>query len=98
MAQLTKLVAEYGKVAVGVHVCSSVTFLSAAVTGVHYGLDVAAVAAYLPFELPVSLPEDGKGTMAAEAAVGFAIYKAAAPVRWPLTGVITAAVVKGTGI
>ena len=48
LGRLGGLVAEYGKVAVGVHVCNSVTFLSAAVTGVHYGLDVSAVTALLP--------------------------------------------------
>lgn len=46
--RLSGLVAEYGKVAVGVHVCNSLTFLSAAVTGVHYGMDVSAVTALLP--------------------------------------------------
>jgi len=48
LGRLSGLVAEYGKVAVGVHLCNSVTFLSAAVTGVHYGMDVSAVTALLP--------------------------------------------------
>jgi hypothetical protein len=97
MAKLGRLVAEYGKLAVGVHVCSSATWLGAAVTGVHYGLDVAAVAAMLPVELPLE-QAGGSGSLAAEAALGFAIYKAAAPIRWPLTGAITAALVKYTGV
>jgi hypothetical protein len=39
---------------------------------------------------------DQSGSLAAEAAIGFAIYKAAAPIRWPVTGLVTAAVVKYT--
>ena len=96
MAQLAKLVSQYGKVAVGVHTCYSVTFLSAAWTGVHYGMDISAVAAYLPVEMPVSA--GGGGEFAAEAAVSYAIYKATAPVRWPLTGATTAAIVKYTDV
>ena len=85
------------KVAVGVHVCSSLTFLSATMTGVHYGLDVSAVAAYLPLpaELVASV-ESGNGALAAEAALSYGIYKAAAPIRWPVTGVLTGVAVKYT--
>ena len=95
VGRLSGLVAEYGKVAVGVHVCSSATFLSAAITGVHYGMDVHAVAALFPVDLAPQLEDSG--SLAAEAAIGFAIYKAAAPIRWPVTAVATAAVVKYTG-
>ena len=94
LGRLSGLVAEYGRVAVGVHVCSSATFFSAAFAGVHYGMDVNAVTALLPVDLS-SLEQSG--SLATEAAIGFAIYKAAAPVRWPVTGVVTAAVVKFTG-
>ena len=46
-------------------------------------------------EMPPQLDESG--SLAAEAAIGFAIYKAAAPIRWPVTGLVTAAVTKYAG-
>ena len=36
----------------------------------------------------------GESALAAEAVVGYAIYKAAAPVRWPLTAGVTATVAR----
>ena len=74
------------------------TFLSTACAAVHYGVDVAAVASFLPLPVEIATSVEGEGALAAEAALGFAIYKAAAPVRWPQTGAITALIGKSTGI
>jgi len=97
MAQLRELVTRYGKLAVGVHLCNSAVFLSSSCAAVHWGVDVPALASSLSLPLsPETLDSLGQGesALAAEAVVGYAIYKAAAPVRWPLTAGVTATVAR----
>ena len=99
MAALQKLVKEYGRLAIGVHTFNSVGFLGAAIAGVHYGLDIAALAAYLPAgTADVAASAGDSTTLAGEAAVGFVLYKAAAPVRWPLTIGVTTVLGKYTDL
>jgi hypothetical protein len=105
--QLTKLVKEYGRLAVGVHTVNSATILGAAVVSVHYGLDVASLltqigcgemASASGLVVEGGCADGGKASLASEAAVGFVIYKAAAPVRWPLTVGMTTAIAKYTNL
>lgn len=105
--RLTKLVKEYGRLAVGVHAVNSVTILGAAIVSVHYGVDVAGLltkvgcgelASASGLIVDSGCADGGKASLASEAAVGFVIYKAAAPVRWPLTVGMTTALGKYTNL
>ena len=100
-ASLQKLVNEYGRLAIGVHTANSIGFYGAAVAGVHYGVDLVSLLASLPVISPdilASSTDGGQATLASEAAVGFLIYKAAAPIRWPLTIGVTTALGKFTDL
>ena len=93
---LAGLVKEYGRLAIGVHTVSSVGFYGLAVAGVHYGADLPALLAMLPLPQTMSpalldATVAPGASLAAEATAGYIVYKAASPVRWPVTiGVTTA--------
>lgn len=55
------------------------------------------MSSFVSEQVDMPLPLEESGSLAAEAAIGFAIYKAAAPIRWPVTGLVTAAVSKYAG-
>ena len=97
---LQKLMKEYGRLAIGVHTFNSIGFYGAAVAGVHYGVDLAALLANLPIAVPdvISAPAEDSLSLASEAAVGFVLYKASAPLRWPLTIGMTTALGKYTDL
>jgi hypothetical protein len=80
--QLAKLAREYGRLAVGVHAVNSTVFFGAAVAAVHHGCDLAPVLEWL--QTDTASAESSGAKAASELAAGFVLYKAAAPVRWPL--------------
>ena len=99
---LAGLVKEYGRLAVGVHVVSSTGFYGLAVVGVRYGADLPALLAALPLpQLPPSLLDATAApgaSLAAEATAGYVVYKAASPVRWPVTIGVTTALARYTDL
>jgi hypothetical protein len=94
--QLAKLAREYGRLAVGVHAVNSTVFFGAAVAAVHHGCDLAPVLEWL--QTDTASAESSGAKAASELAAGFVLYKAAAPVRWPVTAGVTTVLGKYTSL
>ena len=87
--RLGALVAKYGRVAVGVHLCTSAMWYGAIYSGVKNGLDVNAILGSVGLPTPSE-----KFVHVGDMAFAYAGYKCLTPVRWPVTIALTPIVKK----
>ena len=82
--RLGVLAQKYGRVAVGVHLCTSAVWYGAIYMGVKNGVDVNGLLA------SVGLPTPSESFVpVGDMAFAYAGYKCLTPVRWPVTIALT---------
>ena len=97
MSSSSALFRKYGKVAVGVHLCTSAMYFGALYAGVKQGVDIESILSHAGLSLD-SLPggPDSKKQIG-DIAVSYAAYKVLTPVRWPTTIALTPLVARRLG-